>query len=73
MATGYLAGLCHAHDGKYGELEVLKSAAGWYIGTVFYNDAGYTEPGSRESGYYDTKEAAQLDLDEDCWDQRLTP
>lgn len=40
------------------KLEVLRSAAGYYIGTQC--DCG---PYSRESGYYMTRDAAQKDLD----------
>lgn len=40
--------------GKLLRFEVLRSAAGYYIGT--YCCCG---PYSRESGYYQTKEAAQ--------------
>tara|TARA_R110000851_G_scaffold101934_1_gene218227 strand:+ start:644 stop:1096 length:453 start_codon:yes stop_codon:yes gene_type:complete len=47
------------------ELQVMKSAAGYYIGRG-YNDmgsTGYPFPYSRESGYYPTAQLAQTDLD----------
>lgn len=47
------------------ELQVMKSAAGYYIGRG-YNDMGSTDypfPYSRESGYYPTAQLAQTDLD----------
>lgn len=59
--------------GKYGPLQVLKSNAGYYIGRIFHNDEGYDEPGSRESDYYETKEEAQYDLENNCFDFRDCP
>lgn len=47
---------------KYSDLQVLKSAAGYYIGTV-YTDGSFTEPGSRDSSYFKTEVAAQGLLD----------
>ena len=48
------------------ELSVLKSASGYYIGTV--NERG---PVSRESlDYYGTADAAQQALDDGTWQQR---
>jgi len=48
--------------GKYGNLQVCKSGAGYYIGRMFHNPeyGGFMEPGSRESGYYPTKEEADI-------------
>ena len=46
---------------NYSDLQVLKSAAGSYIGTTYRAD-GYYEPGSRDSDYYETREAAEADL-----------
>lgn len=45
----------------YSDLMVLKSNAGWYIGTIFNGEWG-PEPGSRDSGYFETKEAAEYEL-----------
>jgi hypothetical protein len=36
----------------YSELQVLKSAAGYYIGRLFTDEEGFTQPGSRESAEY---------------------
>lgn len=43
---------------RYSELQVLQSAAGFYIGTMYTNTDGSVEPGSRDSGYFGTKEQA---------------
>lgn len=48
--------------GRFSELQVLRSGAGYYIGTIYHNSAGYDEPGSRDSGYYQTREEAENDL-----------
>lgn len=48
--------------GEYSELCVMKSAAGYYVGTYFMEDFGLV-PGSRDSGYYATYEEAQRLLD----------
>lgn len=42
----------------YSELQVLSSAAGYYVGTTYTDEDGFTEPGSRDSGYYRTYEDA---------------
>ena len=53
--------------GDYGPLEVLQSAAGFYIGTRWQEkDAQgrvvWEEPGSRDSGYFASREAAEREL-----------
>ncbi len=48
--------------GRYSHLQVLRSAAGYYIGTLWHGD-GYTEPGSRDSEYFATEPEAQKILD----------
>lgn len=49
---------------NYTELQVCKSGAGWYIGTMHTDEEfDFQEPGSRDSGYYPTPELAQADLD----------
>lgn len=58
---------------EYSELQVLQSAAGYYIGTLHNDPEGFQEPGSRDSGYYATRELAQQALDEQSWDQRSNP
>ena len=51
-------------------LQVLKSNAGFYIGT-FDSEGG---PCSRESvEYFRTREQAQMALDDSTWTQKLTP
>jgi hypothetical protein len=44
----------------YTDLRVLQSGAGWYVGTLYWNPdhGGFWEPGSRDTGYFDTKEEA---------------
>jgi hypothetical protein len=49
--------------GSYTELQVLKSAAGYYVGTLYNDPEGWQEPGSRDSDYFATREAAQAWLD----------
>lgn len=49
--------------GNYTEMQVLRSAAGWYIGTMYENRGAdgkllFQEPGSRDSDYFATKEVA---------------
>ena len=48
--------------GSYSELKVMRSAAGWYVGTEYHDPAGFTEPGSRDSGYFATQREADLEL-----------
>jgi hypothetical protein len=48
----------------YSDLQVLKSAAGWYVGTTFWNTedvpgVSFMEPGSRDSDYFASKEEAE--------------
>lgn len=62
----------------YSELQVLKSAAGYYIGTLYTNGPdsdcpGLVEPGSRDSDYYETEDAARTALYALQWEQRETP
>jgi hypothetical protein len=45
----------------YSDLQVLRSAAGWYVGTI-YNNCGHPDPGSRDTGYFATKEEADYAL-----------
>ena len=51
------------------ELQVLKSTAGYYIGTL--DEVGC--PNSRDSGYYASAEAAQADLDAGSFEARVFP
>lgn len=67
------------NEHKYSDLQVLKSAAGYYIGTIFTNGEddefpGLEEPGSRDSyDYYPTEEAAKHALNTRSWIQRDHP
>lgn len=47
---------------NYSDLRVLQSGAGFYVGTVYSQD-GFTEPGSRDSDYFPTADAAATFLD----------
>ena len=53
-------------EGSYSELQVLQSAAGYYIGTMFTHTGGrfkgLVEPGSRDSDYFPTFGAAETFL-----------
>lgn len=52
------------------ELKVLKSAAGYYLGTLDQDGAPY----SRESvTYWRSYEEAQAALESGAWEQKLTP
>jgi hypothetical protein len=42
----------------YSDLQVLRSAAGYYIGTV-HDDGGFKEPGSRDTNYFDKQSTAE--------------
>ena len=42
---------------RYSELKVMHSPAGYYIGTSYKGDH-ITEPGSRDSHYFDSREQA---------------
>jgi hypothetical protein len=71
---GYLPTICDPqNENRYSDLTVLKSAAGWYIGTLYANEDGYDEPGSRESGYYAIEGEADIALATNSWDQRMHP
>jgi len=44
----------------YSDLQVLKSGAGWYVGTIYTGPDGFLEPGSRDTDYFATEaEAAE--------------
>ncbi len=49
---------------RYTEMQVMKSNAGYYVGTYYNNPDGYQEPGSRDSGYFATAEEAEQELKE---------
>lgn len=56
-----------AVKGEYSPLRVLRSAAGFYVGTIFqeFDAEGkvvFEEPGSRDTGYFATEELASAFL-----------
>jgi hypothetical protein len=57
----------------YSDLKVMKSAAGFFIGTTYTDESGFTEPGSRDSGYFKTHAEAEAALVTGEWDQREHP
>lgn len=48
--------------GTYSTPRVMRSNAGWYIGTVYQDAEGFEEPGSRLSGYFGSAAAAEAAL-----------
>ncbi len=51
-------------DGSFSELKVMHSAAGYSVGRMYTDPRNQlTEPGTRESKYYDMPEQAQAALD----------
>lgn len=46
---------------RYTDLQVLRSNAGYYLGTLF-NGTEFTKPGSRDTSYLETKSQAALAL-----------
>lgn len=57
--------ITEGEKGKYTDLMVLRSGAGWYVGTLYQEfdtegNMSWQEPGSRDSpGYFATKEEAE--------------
>lgn len=58
---------------NYSDLMVMRSNAGYYIGTMYHNPDGYDEPGSRDSEYFLSREAAQSALDGEYYNLRMNP
>ena len=54
----------HFGTNGYSQLMVRHSPAGYYLGTTLTDSDGWTEPGSRESGYFTTEEEAEHALTE---------
>lgn len=48
----------------FSPLKVMKSGAGYYVGTSYTDSTYGEEPGSRDSGYFGTPEEAQVWLDD---------
>jgi len=47
---------------NYSDLLVLKSAAGYYVGTLYAPEGQPAEPGSRDTAYFPTEEDAKYAL-----------
>lgn len=50
-----LAGTDGTEAARYSGLTVLRSAAGWYVGTIYTDEHGNDSPGSRDSDYFRTE------------------
>ena len=49
---------------SYSDLQVLQSAAGHYVGTIYTDpDDGFAEPGSRDSDYFPSRKEAEQYLE----------
>jgi hypothetical protein len=59
----HIRGFTQEEQNRYSELKVLRSGAGYYIGTIYRNPEGFEEPGSRDTHYFRTEEEAQTYLD----------
>jgi hypothetical protein len=47
---------CITDKGSYSDLKVIRSRSGlWYVGTDYNHPLGYTEPGSRDSEYFNSE------------------
>ena len=62
----------HTINPNVSPIKVLQSAAGYYIGTTFFDEElGYACPNTRESAiYYRTQQEAQSALDSDTYPRR---
>lgn len=72
MRSPMVAKFCANDAGRYTDLMVLHSHAGYYIGTMYRDpDLDCLVPGSRDSTeYYSTPEAAQKALSDKTFTQR---
>ena len=62
MKSFQVLNLGFAYTG-YSELQVMRSAAGFYLGTIYTDpEYGFQEPGSRDSDYFVHKEQASQAL-----------
>jgi hypothetical protein len=50
---------CIPNKESYSELQVLRSAAGYYVGTLHTDENGFEVPGSRDSGYFGSRSEAE--------------
>ena len=55
---------------RYSTLQVLRSNAGFYIGTMYTHPEGWEEPGSRDSEYFPSSEAAEHALNTNTYEIR---
>ena len=56
---------------RVSDLKVMKSGAGYYIGRSYWDEEfGFDGPYSRESGYYETAEYAQMELESGTFEVR---
>jgi hypothetical protein len=63
MKSLQVLNVCRGNYTGYSELQVLRSAAGFYIGTTYTDtENGWAEPGSRDSDYFVHKEQAMMAL-----------
>jgi hypothetical protein len=53
-----------AEQGNYDDLQAMRSAAGWYLGTMYVSRSGNASPGSRDTNYFRSSEDATLALTE---------
>lgn len=59
----FQVGHCGDSEEGYSDLQVVRSAAGFYIGTIYTDPkTGFQEPGSRDSDYFVHKEQAMQAL-----------
>jgi len=72
---GNLASRFPSSEGEYTDLQVCRSGAGWFVGTMFHNKTlgGFIEQGSRESEYFATEKEALIALANVTWHQRENP
>lgn len=54
----------------YTHLMVLRSEAGYYIGSLFIESPNEMYPGTRDSEYFKTEDQAKLALSSNEWIQR---
>lgn len=63
MKSFQVLNVMHGNYTGYSDLQVLRSTAGFYIGTTYIDpESGWQEPGSRDSDYFVHKEQAMQAL-----------
>lgn len=58
-----LAHIPEADQYQYSDLCVMKSAAGWYVGTIHSDPSGFQQPGSRDTDYFQSEGEAKFVLE----------